>query len=186
MVEARAQPLSSQRPVPEVGSISASLLELHCLALLCGPSLGAPALSCYLGLACETRTHPPTHPPTHTHTCAHTPPLHPWGHLWIMQENQSLPDPTPCFPESGRPSPELPRGERLRWGRAGESGPVGSGREAGGTVAAELALLQVSEPPFSSGKQYHWLRLCGRGSGFFLPSPNPVRGEVTAKVPVWW
>ena len=180
MGEARVQLLSSRRPVPLGGfhlhfSPGASLL-----GPLCRPSLGAPALSCYLGLACGTHTH------THTHTHAHTPPLHPWGHLWIMQENQSSPDPTHCFPERGRPSPELSCREHLWLGRAGGSGPLGSGREAEGTVAVELALLQTSGPPFSSGKQYHWLRLCGRGSGFFLPSPNPVRGEVTAKVPVWW
>ena len=181
MGEARAQPLSSQRPVPLGGfplhfSPGASLLGPFVQAFLRG--------SCFVSLfgPCVWDTH--THTCTHTHT--HTPPLHPWGHLWIMQENQSPPDPTPCFSERGRPSPELPCREHLQLGRAGGSGPLGSGREAEGTVAAELALLQASGPPFSSGKQYHWLRLCGRGSGFFLPSPNPVRGEVTAKVPVWW
>ena len=119
MAEARAQPLSSREPVPEVGSVSASLPELHCLALLCGPSSGAPAVSRYLGLACGTHTH--TH--THTHARAHTPPLHPGGHLWIMQENQSLPDPTPCFPESGAPHLSFPVEST-----SGRGGPAGLGR----------------------------------------------------------
>lgn len=52
-------------------------------------------------------------------------------------------------------------------------------------VAVVPALLRALGPPFSSGKQYHWLKLGGRGSGFFLPSPSPVRGEVTAKDPLW-
>lgn len=50
-------------------------------------------------------------------------------------------------------------------------------------MAVGLASLWASGPSFSSGKQYHWLKLRGRGSGFFLPSPNADRGEVTADDP---
>lgn len=70
MGETRGQTLSprpgqSRPPPAQVGSTSTSLLALHPLALSHRPSLGALALSCYLGLVYGTHIHKHRHRHTH-------------------------------------------------------------------------------------------------------------------------
>ena len=116
MGEARVQLLSSRRPVPLGGfhlhfSPGASLL-----GPLCRPSLGAPALSCYLGLACGTHTH------THTHT--HTPlRFIPGDICGSCRKTNHLQTPRTASLREGDPHLSFPVESTSGWG-----GPVGLDR----------------------------------------------------------
>lgn len=126
----------------------------------------ALALSCHLGYGYGTHTH------THTSNSS----------LGTSVERQFSTSPDPSSLRGGN-SPKLASGvPPVLEGQ--QVWTVGSCEEARGTVVLGPALLWASGPPFSSRKPYHWLRLCGKGLGVFLTSPNPVRGEVTAKDPL--